>query len=56
MPPALTYGSSDERGGIANVVQALLLDEVGHGGRKALVMCLHVVLKDETAEGTSWLI
>lgn len=52
----LTYGGSDERGGVTNVVETLLFDEVSHRWWKALVMCLHVVLEDETTERASWLI
>lgn len=58
MTPAarLTYSGSDERGGITDVVETLLFDEVSHRRWKALVMRLHVVLKDETTERASWLI
>lgn len=53
---SLTYGGPDERGGVANVVETFLFDEVGHRRWKALVMCLHVVLEDEATERASWLI
>jgi hypothetical protein len=52
----LTDGGPDERGGVANVVETLLLDEVGHRWREALVMCLHIVLEDEATERARWLI
>ena len=53
---SLTYGGPDERGGVTDVVETFLFDEVGHRRWKALVMCLHVVLEDETTERASRLI
>lgn len=52
----LTNGGSDEWGRITNVVQTLSLDEICHGRRKVLVVSLHIVLQDQTAEGASRLV
>lgn len=52
----LTNSGSDEWGRITNVVQTLSLDEICHGRRKVLVVSLHIVLQDQTAEGASRLI
>lgn len=52
----LTDGGADERGRVSDVVETLSLDEVGHGGRKVLVMSLHVVFQDQTAQRSSRLI
>ena len=49
-PPHLTNGGPDERGRVADVVETLLLDELGHGLREALVVRLDVVLQDQAAE------
>lgn len=43
-PSILTDGGADEGGGVADVVEAFLLDELGHGGGEALIVSLHVVL------------
>ena len=52
----LTNSGSDERGRITDVVQTLSLDEICHGRWKVLVVSLHIVLQDQTAEGASWLV
>lgn len=52
----LTNRGSDERGGVANVVETLLFDEVCHRGWEALIVRLHVVLEDEAAKRACWLI
>ena len=52
----LTDSGADERGGVSDVVEAFLFDEVGHRRREVLVVSLHVILQDQTAQGTSGLI
>lgn len=52
----LTDGGPDERGGVPQVVQALLLDELCHGWGEALEMSLDVVLEDQPAQGARGLV
>lgn len=47
---APTDSSSDERRRVSDVVEAFSFDEVSHIGREVLVMSLHVVLQNQTAE------
>lgn len=48
--------STNERRGVPNVTQTFLLDEVCHCWREILVVGLYVVLQNQTAERTCWLI
>lgn len=55
-PHKLTNRGPDERRGVSDVVETLLLDEVSHGRGKVLVMSFHIVLQDQAAQGTSRLV
>lgn len=52
----LTDGGADERRRVSDVVETLSLDEVGHGRREVLVVSLHVVLENQTAQRTCGLV
>lgn len=47
---------SDERGRIADVVEAFSLDEISHVRRETLIMSLDVVFQYQAAQRTSGLI
>lgn len=51
-----TDRGSDERRRVSDVVQAFSFDEVRHVGREVLVVGLHVVLQDQTAQRTGGLV
>lgn len=45
----LTNGGTDKWRGVTDVVETFLLDEVGHGWREVLVVCLDIVFQYQTA-------
>lgn len=46
----LTNGGTDERRGVANVVETFLLDEVSDSWGEVLVVGLNIVLQYQTAK------
>lgn len=52
----LTNGGTDERRGVANVVETFLLDEVSNRWGEVLVVGLNIVLQYQTAQRASRLV
>ena len=53
---SLTHSGADEGRRVADVLQTLALDEVGHAIGEAVVVGLHVVLQDQAAQGAGRLV
>ena len=49
-------GGSDQWRLISNIVEAFLLDEIGHLWWELLKMSSHIVLQNEATKGTGWII
>jgi len=52
----LTNGGTDERRGIADVVEAFLLDEIRNSRGEVLVVGFNIVLQDQTTQGAGRLV